>query len=214
MDDLLEFGAVQRAFLGVTIADVTSSLAEEKGIKEIKGVYVQSVAEDGAAESAGVKVGDVITQVGGVTVNTVSELQEQIGRHRPGDNVPVALMREGKEKMLTVVLKNEDKTYASIKRTPSEVLNSLGGEFDNLSAAEKKSFRLQNGVKLGSIKSGKLQQNGIKAGFIITKIDNKPVGSKEEAETLLANKESDTIALEGFYPQNPNSRYIFSFNVK
>lgn len=214
MDDLLEFGAVQRAFLGVTITDVNANLAEEKNIKQLQGVYVQAVAADGAAEGAGIKTGDVIIKVGGVTVNTVAELQEQIGRHRPGDNVPVILIRDSKEKALNVVLKNEDKTYAAIKKIPSEVLNSLGAELENLSAAEKKTMRTETGVKVGSLRAGKLQQNGIRTGFVITKIDNKAVKTKEEAENVLANKDSDMITLEGFYPQNSNSKYIFSFSIK
>ncbi len=214
MNDLLEFGAVQRAFLGVTISDVTAALAEEKSIKSTKGVYVQAIAENGAADGAGIKEGDVIRKVNGVEVNTVSELQEQISRQRPGDNIPVLIVRDDKEKMITVTLKNEDKTYAAVKRVPSEVLNTLGATFENLTATDKKSFKLQGGVKIAGITGGKLQQNGIKPGFIVTKIDNKPVLTKEEAENILAAKTSNTITLEGFYPQNPSSRYIFSFNTK
>lgn len=214
MDDLLEFGAVQRAFLGVTITEVTADLAQEKHIKQLKGIYVQGVSEDGAAESAGIKEGDIITKIASVDVNSVTELQEQIGRHRPGDNVPVTVLREEKEKVINVVLKNEEKTYAVVKRLPSEVMNALGAEFDNLTAAEKKSYRIENGVKISGIHSGKLQQNGIRQGFIVTRIDSKPVSGKEQLEAVLAQKEGDMITVEGFYPQNPNSKYIFSFGIK
>src|SRR5204863_3456577 len=80
MDDLAEFGTVQRGFIGVSIRDVDSKIAQEKGLKEIKGIYVAGLTEGGAAKQAGIKEGDVITKVGEVEVNSMPELQEQVGR--------------------------------------------------------------------------------------------------------------------------------------
>ena len=107
MDDLLKFGEVQRGLLGINIQDVTAGLAKEKGIKEVKGVYVGGVNDNGAAKEAGIKTGDVIIKVDGHDVNSSSELQEAIGRHRPGDKVGITLLRDDKSLELVATLKNK-----------------------------------------------------------------------------------------------------------
>jgi serine protease Do len=215
MDDLLEFGTVQRAFLNVTIRDINSEFANEKSLGSTSGVYVEDVLPDGAADAAGVKKGDVILSINSTAVNSVSELQEQIARYRPGDNIKVKVNRDGKEKDMNVVLKNVEKTFAAIRKTPSAMLDALGVEFQDLSPSDKKQLNLSNGVKVANVKTGgQMARNGIKSGFIITKIDNKLVKDKGDAELLLAEKEGDMISVEGLYPQNPNSRYIFSFGIK
>ena len=96
MDDLLNFGEVQRALIGVVIQDVTAELAKEKKLKDIKGVFVNGVNDGGAANDAGVKQGDVITKIDGVEVNSSSELQESVAQHRPGDKILVSIVRENK----------------------------------------------------------------------------------------------------------------------
>jgi S1-C subfamily serine protease len=83
VDDLLEYGNVQRGFIGVNIRDIDSKLADEKGIKSLKGVYVAGITEGGAASNAGIKEGDIITHVSGNIVNSSPELQEQVSRFRP-----------------------------------------------------------------------------------------------------------------------------------
>jgi S1-C subfamily serine protease len=93
MDDLVEFGSVQRGFIGVSIRDVDSKLADEKGLKETQGVYVAGLSEGGAASEAGLKEGDIITKVGEIGINSTPQLQEQIGRFRPGDKVIVSVQR-------------------------------------------------------------------------------------------------------------------------
>ncbi|MBA2745933.1 MAG: trypsin-like peptidase domain-containing protein, partial [Flavisolibacter sp.] len=102
VDDLLEYGNVQRGFIGVNIRDIDSKFAVEKGIKSLKGVYVAGITEGGAAASAGIREGDIITKISGNNVNTSPELQEQVSRFRPGDKVEVTLVREGDEKTVLV----------------------------------------------------------------------------------------------------------------
>ena len=214
MKDLLEFGTVQRAFLGVGIQDVTAALAEEKGIDQVKGVYVNSVNEGAAAGSAGVKIGDVITKVGDVDVNSVPELQEQIGRHRPGDKITLAVNRDDKEKVLPVTLQNKDKTTEMVKKEAVKAFDALGANFGKLSDKEKKDLKLQSGVKVENIKSGKLASVGVRNGFVITKLDKKAVNNEEEVSDVLGNNTSGMLMVEGIYPNNPYSTYVFSFGLK
>jgi Do/DeqQ family serine protease len=214
MDDLLEYGRVQRAFLGVQIQEVNSDVAKEKGLKSTRGVLVARVNDGGAAELAGVQSGDVIVSVAGVDVNSTSELMEQVGRHRPGDKIDIKVIRENKDKTLAVVLRGEDNTTDFKKKEPINVNNLLGAEFQDLSSSEKKNLRIENGVKISSLKSGKMSSVGIRNGFIITRLNNKSVSSAEDVDNIINSSENNMIMIEGIYPQNPNSKYVYSFNIK
>jgi len=214
MDDLLEYGKVQRAFLGVQIQEVNSDVAKEKGLKSTRGVLVARVNDGGAAELAGVQSGDVITSVAGVEVNSSSELMEQVGRHRPGDKIEIKVIRENKDKILAVVLRGEDNTTEFKKKESININNLLGAEFQDLSASEKKNLRIENGVKISSLKSGKMSSVGIRSGFIVTRLNNKTVSSADDVDNIVNSSENNMIMIEGVYPQNPNSKYVYSFNIK
>lgn len=214
MDDLLQFGKVQRAFIGVQIGEVTSEVAKEKGLKTVKGVYVAKVNEGSAAEAAGIKEGDVITSIAGIGVNSTSELMEQVGRHRPGDKIEVNLVRDNKEKGLTLVLRGEDNTTAINKKEAVDVSNILGASFSELSDTDKKNLKINSGVKISSLKSGRLSSNGIRQGFIITRLNNKAVDNASDVENAINSSDNNMLIVEGIYPQNPNSKYVYSFNIK
>jgi serine protease Do len=206
MDDLLEYGNVQRGFIGVSIRDIDQQLADDKNLKSLRGVYVQNLTEGGAAESAGIKSGDIITKVGGVGVSSSSELQEQVGRYRPGDKVDVTLVREDKEKTLTVVLRNTQGGTKLVKN--DEAINVLGAEFSQLSENETEKLGINGGVQISKLGPGKLRLAGIKEGFIITKIDNQKITSPEELQAALENKKGG-ILIEGIYPNGMRAFYGF-----
>ncbi|MCC7018081.1 MAG: trypsin-like peptidase domain-containing protein, partial [Rhodospirillales bacterium] len=83
--DLIEFGTVQRAYIGVSLTDINAKFAKEYNIKQLKGAFVTNLVAGGSAEAAGIQSGDVITAIEDVPVNSVSELHEQIAKYRPGD---------------------------------------------------------------------------------------------------------------------------------
>ncbi len=167
--DLKEYGRVQRAILGVSINNVTADLVEEKNLGNIEGVYISSVSEGGAASEAGIKEGDVVLSIDKVNVNTVSELQERFSRYRPGDRVPIVIKRKGKTKQYDVVLRNLE-GGTEIVRSSDYV---LGGKFIPITGNEKKEFKLSNGLKLTSLRDGRLSSMGFKPGYIIVRINNK-----------------------------------------
>ncbi|MGZ6523224.1 MAG: S1C family serine protease, partial [Bacteroidia bacterium] len=146
--DLLEYGEVQRAFIGVSIQDLDGKLAKEKSVKEIKGVYVNGVTEGGSGEEAGIKAGDVITKVGDAAVNNVPELQEQISRYRPGNKVNVTLNRNNQEKVLEVVLKNKNGNTDVVEKPKVEVVSALGATFEAVNAEDMKKLSIQNGLRV------------------------------------------------------------------
>ncbi len=214
MDDLLEFGKVQRAFLGVQITEINSEVAKEKGLSSTSGIYVAKVNNESAAEAAGIKEGDVIISVADVAVNTTSELTEQVGRHRPGDKINIEVIRGEKKKTIAVILRGADNTTAANKKEQINSKTALGADFAELSAAEKKNFKINNGIKIQSIKAGKFAASGIRQGFIITRLNSKSVDAVADVDNIVNDAENNMLTVEGFYPQNPGSRYVYSFNIK
>ena len=206
MDDLVEFGSVQRGFIGVSIRDIDNKLIEDKGIQQTNGVYVAGLTEGGAAESAGIKEGDIIQKVGEVSVNSTPQLQEQIGRFRPGDKISITLLREGKEKVLSVILRNKDGDTRIVKS--EQALNILGATFENASKDEKASLGIKNGVKISKLLSGKFRSAGIKEGFIITSIDKRPILSTDDLENVFKVKQGGVL-IEGIYPNGVRAYYGF-----
>lgn len=206
MDDLVEFGSVQRGFIGVSIRDVDSKLADEKGLRETQGVYVAGISEDGAAAEAGIKEGDIITRVGEVAVNSTPQLQEQIGRFRPGDKVNVTVLRNGAEKQFAVTLRNKDGDTRIVKN--DQVLNLLGGTFENIQRDDQVKLGIQGGVRISKLMAGKLRSAGIREGFIITSIDKKPVRTTEDIENALRTKQGGVL-IEGVYPNGLKAYYGF-----
>lgn len=208
VNDLIEFGKVQRAFLGVSIQNINSKLMEEKNIKDPRGVYVSSVTRGGGASEAGIQEGDVILKVGNVEVNNTSELQEQISHYRPGDKVEVKVRREGEEKSFTVVLKNRmgETTLTSAER--KEVMNLLGASFEEVSEKEMNKLGINGGVKITALQAGKLRSAGIKEGFIITSIDKKKINTLDDVKAALENKEGGVL-IEGIYPNGMKAYYAF-----
>jgi len=206
VNDLIEYGAVQRAILGVTIASVTAELAAEYKLDEIEGVYVTSVRDDGAARQAGIKQGDVIISINDIRVNSASELQEQVSKFRPGEKVKVLLRRDGNLKQFDVVLRNLEGNTKIVKQ--DDVLDVLGASFEPVSDKEKRSLGIRNGVRVKSVKSGKFMKIGIREGFVLTSVNKKPVSSVKDIADILKNTEGGVI-IEGVDKDGSKSYYAF-----
>ena len=210
VSDLIEFGTVQRAYIGLSIQDIDSKFAEEKHIKQLKGVYINGLTENGAGELAGVKVGDIVTKVEGVDIKGTSELLEQIGKFRPSDKINLTLIRNEKEMILPIELKNKENTLGIIKK-PEVIrtsINSLGAEFEELSAEHLAKYNIPSGVKIHKLNAGKLSNAGIKEGFVITSIDKKKITNIKEVQALLENK-TGGVLIEGVYPNGMRAYYGF-----
>ena len=209
--DLLEFGEVQRALIGVSIRDLDSKLATEKSINEIKGVYVTGTSAGGSGEEAGIKEGDVITKVGDMEVNNVPELQEQVSRYRPGDKVNVTLKRNNQEKVMPVVLKNVKGNTSVVEKPKVEVVSALGASFEQINENDMKKLNIQNGLRISKLAAGKLLSAGIREGFIITNIDHKKINSIDDIKTSMENKKSNGqgVLIEGVYPNGMRAYYGF-----
>ncbi|MGP8217310.1 MAG: Do family serine endopeptidase [Bacteroidia bacterium] len=207
--DLLQYGTVQRAFLGVSIRTVDADIAKTAGLSSTNGIYVDGLTPNGAAESAGIKEGDVILKVGDQDVNDVASLEEQIARMRPGDKVNITVSRNNEHVEIPVTLRNIDGNTDKLAAAESpSSLSSLGASFSAATKEELEKLRLDHGVKVVQLENGKLREIGIQEGFIITKIDHQAVSSANDIEKILKNK-SGGILVEGIYPNGTRAYYAF-----
>lgn len=205
-NDLLEFGSVQRAYIGVSIRDMDQQLAEQAKLDRIKGVYVNGLTDGGAAQDAGMLAGDVILKVGNIEVNNVPQLQEQVGRFRPGDRVPVTVLRQGKERVMDLTLRGREgaTTVAATRR--DAVVNALGADLVAAGKDELKALKLEEGVKVVNVNAGKFRSSGIREGFIILRIDQERVGRPEDVQRILTDRKGGVL-IEGVYPNGQRAYY-------
>ncbi len=212
VEDILKYGSVQRGMLGVTIRTMDGNLAKEKDVDFFKGVWVENVNENSAADKAGIKAGDIIIKVNDVVVNTSPRLQEIIASKRPGDRVDVTVKRDGKEKTFTVVLENAKGTTAIVKKEKKEVLNLLGADFETLDADVAEKLDIKGGVKVIRLYPGKIRkETQMREGFIITHIDGKKVKNIEDVAEALENKQGG-VMIEGVYEDQPG-KYYYAFGM-
>lgn len=203
MDDILKFGEIQRAYLGITFVEIDSKFAREKELNNLNGIYVMDVIENGAAEEAGLNEGDIIIRINDSDINSKSSLLEAIGTHRPGDNITVYALRGEQMKEFDVTLKNISGTTDIVKKQDLEV---LGVTFEPAGKEELSGLGLEFGMKVVEVSAGKLKDVGIKTGFIVTSIDDKPIRSLADIQQSLSGKRGGTL-IEGVYPNGQRAYY-------
>ncbi len=206
--DLIEFGMVQRGFLGVMIRNVSPQFADDQNLGTSTGVFVDSLTDNSAAGQSGIKKGDVIISVDGVEIKSSPELQEKVGSKRPGETVVLKVLRKGKEIEFKVVLNNKDgKTEYLAKEEKAEVLYDLGISVAELSDNEKTDLAIDGGVKVEKIGPGKIRKyTNLAPGFVVTKVNNKTVKNKESFLKAIES-EKGGIMLEGKYPDREGEFY-------
>lgn len=180
--DIKEYGAVQRAVLGVQFTELTPKLAKEKNITATNaGLYVAEVIAGSAAQSAGILEGDVIVAIDGNKTDNSAKLQESMARRRPGEKVVVTVIRDNKSSDIEVTLRN---SRGDTGVTVAGDVSSLGCVIKSLTDKELKELGRSSGVKVEKVGNGKFKNAGIKDGFIIFDINNAPVNSADDVESI------------------------------
>jgi serine protease Do len=195
-EDIKQYGEVQRGLMGVNITDVTEEIAKDQNLKEIKGVYLEDVTDDGAAKAAGLQSKDVIIAVNGEPVETTADLQEKINSYRPGDKVQVTFVRKGREDNKTIVLRNIEGTTGVV--APGSLSTTIfGASFAPLTASEKAQYNISNGVRITSISDGRLRDLGLSKGTVILNVNSQKVNSASDIRRA-TNDEKKLTSIEGF----------------
>ena len=199
INDLLQFGTVQRAFLGISYLrdDAPEAQKTQEGYKDGIGVMVLEVAKDGSMASTGIAKGDYITKVNGVKVTTGSEMVEQVASFKPGDKISVTYVRAGKEYNTNITLKNRTGTYDVVR---TSALDNFGADFETLDKKRATEYGIKGGVLVKRIGKGLIdEQTRMRDGFVIYKANGQEVKSVEELAAAL-NKGQRRVMLEGLYP--------------
>ena len=208
IDDLREFGEVQRAIIGVNIADVTSEDAEKYSLKEIRGALITNIVDGGSAADANLRANDVIIKLDGVNIKTVAELQEQIGKHRPGDKVNITYVRNSKETTVPITLKNVAGN-TNVVPVGMGTGSIFGARIEPLSQTDKRTYNTDHGVKVTEVNEGLFRDLGLRRGTIILKINERKVNGAEEIRSATGNNEKSLKSIQGIAPDGRTFNYQF-----
>lgn len=209
VSDIRQYGAVQRAVLGITISELNSKIAKEKGITAVnEGAVIEEVSDLSAAREAGLKKGDVIIALGGQPVKTIAQLHEQVARYRPGDKVKVTYVRDNKTSEAMLTLRN---SQGNTKVTQPGNVTELGCAFRAASEETCRSLGIRAGLEVIGLKDGLFKDAGIKDGFIILDINNSRVTDADDVEKLynaIVKSDSDPVMfITGIYPTGQKRYY-------
>ena len=185
-DQLLEYGEVRRAYLGVQMQDITPELAQAFGIEDNRGgAVVTNVIKDSAAEKAGLKVGDVVTAVDGVSLLNADNLRNTIGLLMVGQTIKLDIIRNGKEKTLTAKVTE----VQSSKTQTGDVHPKLrGATFGDIEQSSPAYGRIQ-GIMLYSVERGSpAWVAGLRSYDIVTSVNRQPVANLEQFKQLVSNQ--------------------------
>jgi len=208
VDDMKEFGEVQRALIGVEIKDVDSDIAKKQNLDEVKGILISRVVENGSADEAKLKVNDVIVKFDGVAVNSVPELQEQVGKHRPGDKATVTYIRDGKENTAQLIMKNVAGTTSVVTAATNGNEEVFGASLVALGRDDMRSYNVDYGVKISDLNDGKFKDLGMKRGYIILSVNGKKVKSPLDVKQF-TNNESTLKSVGGIQTDGTLFSYTF-----
>jgi len=204
-DDLKQYGEVQRGLMGVNITDVTSEIAKEENLDEVKGVYLSGIVDGGAAKAAGLQEKDVIIAVNGEPVGTTSDLQEKVNRFRPGDKIEVTYIRKGKPDTKTVELRNME-GGTGVVAPGSTSTTVYGATFAPLASGDKEQLGIENGVKITAVSEGRFRDLGLAKGAVIVNVNGQKVNSAADVRKA-TNNEKSLSSIEGYTTDGTYFKY-------
>lgn len=184
VSDLIDFGSVKRAVLGVSMRSLDEKTAKDLKLSSLDGVYIEEVSQGGAADKAGVKHGDVIVAIDSTVIKTPSRLQEKVNSFHPGDKITLKVLRDGKELSLRAELQDGKNASASVAEDGTVTFYGA-----KLRQADK-------GVEIVSAGNGKMAQAGAENGFIIRFVNDQKV-TKPQDVIDIAKKSKRSIFIEG-----------------
>ncbi len=212
VDDLMKYGEVQRAQLGVFIRDLDSDMIKEMNLQGAEGILVDSLISGGAAQKGGLLPGDIITSIDGRSTGNVSQLKAIIGTYRPNEKVSMDIIRGGKEKRLEVILASLQETNDRSKDLSARLVEALGADFKDLTESEKYQLGVTAGVQLVTIYTGKLKKETmVREGFVLLKINDIEITSTAQLEKEI-RKMKGGVMLEGIYP-GVEGKYYYAIGM-
>ena len=205
-EDLIDFGSVKRALLGISMTPIDDKRAKELKLFSPNGVYIEDVQKGGSADKAGLKKGDVIIAVDSTEITTPSSVQEKVNSYHPGDKAKITVMRDGDKKVMEVTFQG-----TSLETGSKDVDGSVAFYGAKLKAADKETlaqYGLKSGVEIVSVGAGKIMDAGASEGFIIRYVNDQPVSSPEDVINV-AKKAKRVVYVEGVTANGRTSYFAF-----
>ena len=195
--DLIDFGSVKRAVLGISMKPLDDKIAEELKLSSRNGVYISEVSKGSAADEAGIKAGDVLLAIDSMTVNSTPAVQEAVSRYSPGDEAVVTVIRDGKEKKFDVTFKGTAQENGTVTNDGSVAF--YGSSIREADEKTLQKYGLKNGVEIVELGPGKLMEAGATEGFIILYVNDHPVKTPQDVIDIV-KKSKRTVFIEGVTP--------------
>ena len=204
--DLMDYGSVKRAILGITMQEIDDKIADELKLSSRNGVYIVEVSKSGAADKAGIKAGDVLVAIDSIRLTNSASVQEAVSRFSPGDKAVVTVIRDGKEKTMEVVFKGTSQENGTLSDDGSVAF--YGSSIKAADDETLKKFGLKSGVEIVELGPGKMMEAGATEGFIILYVNDHPVKTPEDVIEIV-KKSKRTVFIEGVTPSGRTGYFGF-----
>jgi len=214
VDDLKKYGTVQRAMIGIRGTDVNVYVDAEKekgnevDLGTMEGIYIAEVVEDGAAEDADLKEGDVITHIDGQKVTKFGELTGIIAQKRPGDKISLTYLRDKKKKTTTLTLKNEQGNTKVVKNADMDV---LGADFRPVTESTRKQLDITYGLEVIKVSGGKMKDAGVPKGFIIQRVNDEPMKTVDDLQNVVkaaSTSKEPVLIIKGLFSTGRRGYFV------
>jgi Do/DeqQ family serine protease len=204
--DLMDFGSVKRALLGITMQPIDDKIAKELKLSSLNGVYIVEVSKGGAAEKAGIKAGDVLIAVDSIKITTPSSVQEVISRFSPGDKAELTVLRDGKELKMDVTFKGTSQENGTVADDGS--IAFYGSSIQEASKETLERLGIKNGVEIVELGPGKLMEAGATEGFVIQYVNDQPVKTPQDVIDIV-KKSKRAVFVQGMTPSGKTGYFGF-----
>lgn len=208
--DIIKYGEVQKSFIGAEVDEINSAVATKYKLDDLKGVIVNYIQKDGAAEKIGLEKGDVILKMNEEPINSKSSFDEYLSYFSPGEKLKVSWKRGNKLMEGVLTLTNREGTTEILKHE-TFTSQTLNADFEAISKVEKDKLGLNNGVRIVNVRNGLIRRLGLSEGFIITAINKVPVSTPEEVSEIL-EKIKGRVTIEGMTANGQKGLYSWIFN--
>jgi Do/DeqQ family serine protease len=214
VNDLLNYGVVQRGYLGVFIRPINQQLLEEEELNVSQGAYVDSLVQDGAAIAAGIQPGDVIVEINDKDIISTADLLSAIAQQRPGDQVDITVIRDGNRRNIEVELKNQQGGTGIVEESEISAMQQLGIDIANAPQEQLQQLGIDGGVQVMNIDRQGIVGNATRMmeGFIITQVDRQEIDNVDDFRNAISNKTGEGVMVTGYYPGR-NQKYYYAFGI-
>ena len=204
--DLMDFGSVKRAVLGIVMQPIDDKIAEDLKLSSRNGVYINEVSKSGAADEAGIKAGDVLIAIDSTRITNSASVLEAVSRFSPGDKAKVTVIRDGKEQVFEVTFKGTSQETGTMSDDGSVAF--YGASIKAASEETLSKFGIKHGVEIVELGPGKIMEAGATEGFIIQYVNDQPVKTPQDVIDIV-KKSKRAVFIQGITPSGRTGYFGF-----